>query len=304
MSLQVNEKHDIHALRQKQLFLRENKQIYDKATSFFNDVSKFEECFRCELLSFNKHMMLAVFDSLSYTEEQFVEAQQIISMYSDFVYKPCVSIEYSELMGRNVNGYRTLKDYKELLFIMNNIYESNTLNLMRKSCLILLYCGVDKKQVPYVKKDDVSDSENILTVNGNKRKIPVEFAEILRECKATTFISNNNSRYTSYEANHMKLTESDYLIRSDPKRVEETVSPTFIDKIFTVGEFNLNTQKDLSARRIFQSGFFSWVYEKESPLGITREQFMNYYGIYYGRIPRRYENYYIEYLEWKEIYNK
>ena len=280
---------------------------YDINRNFFESVSAYEKTFGRNLLFFTESMWTAYIESECETLEEFSRVSKIINEYYQFCGKQPPTIESSYFITENLKR-RVIKDEKELMFILKSVFlpdSEKTLDVMRKACVILLYYGVNKNDIPYIEKEQISDNKPCIKLpNGEtlRDNIPNYFMDTLRVCKHMTYVVSTNQQYTNEKSKQRPLQESEYLIRSDSTSTKSlTVATPFIDKIFIRIDFD-SVNKDLNCSRLIESGFYWWIETQrtwKSPQDFS--EFKKLYEEYFGHLTARARIYYENYKIWKNI---
>lgn len=280
---------------------------YELYRSIINTIGVYEDLFGRDLLFFTKSMMIAFTETECKRPERFAEFTRFINDYYKFYNRKPPTIEAIHFITDKIRQ-RVVSDESELQFILDSIFlpdEAYTLDVMRKACLILLFYGVSKNEIPLVKKKQISDDQPfIMYPDGGvfRDNIPSSFMDTLRQCKSMKFVISTNQQYTSDESRRRQLQESDCLIRAEATFSKtETVSTTFIDKIFVRSNFKF-VNKDLNSSRLIESGFYSWIKaRKGESFGGAFSDFKVLYEEYFGKLTSRCKIYYDNYQIWKTL---
>lgn len=280
---------------------------YDINRNFFESISAYEKVYGRDLLFFTESMWVAYTESECKNAGDFRRFHIIIKEYFQFCGKQPPTIKPTPYITENLRQ-RVVKDTNELSFILNSVFlpdSAETLDVMRKACIILLYYGINKNDIPYIEKEQISDDESCIKLPNGKilrDNIPDCFMKTLRTCKHMTYIISTNQQYTNEESRKRPLQETEYLIRSDSTSMKSlTVATAFIDKIFIRTDFG-SVNKDLNSTRLIESGFYWWIETQEtwkSPQSISG--FKPLYEEYFGRLTSRARIYFDNYKIWRNL---
>lgn len=284
-----------------------NTDDYDLYSELLHKINAYEQLFDRDFLFFTKSMLISFTESEFRKPEQFAVFTRLLKDYYSFYGKQPPIIEAVHFITENLRQHIVANE-SELRTILDSVFlpdEERTLDVMRKACLILLYYGINKNDIPSVKKEQVSDTlPCILYPDGGvfRENIPECFMDTLRLCKVMTFAVSTNQQYTSSESRNRPLQDSGYLIRAEATTSKSPmVATAFIDKIFARSDFGM-VNKDLNSSRLIESGFYSWIKARKGES--FRGEFSDFkvlYEEYFGKLTSRYRIYHDNYQIWRNI---
>ncbi len=271
----------------------------------FKGLSRFEKFFSRDLLWFTRNQLLSVFETITSTSSSFEETCRRLKNYYSFHERAFPNISYDCLdMSESLraNSIRDNGEFRTLLQTEFQDDSKNTLDIIRKTCLILLYLGVNKNDIVKIKKDEVDCDNGTVFVSSNNKTIdilyilPDDCVDTIRLCKSMT---NYNSIF-----GEKKLIDSDLLIRRDSSSSADSSPTLFVEKIFA-NHFK-SCDKRLNPTRVVESGYYYWMYKKETELGRDFEinEFKEYTTIFFGKSLKKYMHYFQNYVSWKRAYYK
>ena len=180
-----------------------------------------------------------------------------------------------------------------------------TLDVMRKTCVILLYLGVAKSEITSIRKDDYDEKNCRLRIkrwNMEFKNIDVQLGKVLETCKEMTTYNSTNPKYANCSVKGLQ--SNDYLIRGDSSRRNDEQCPSFfIDKIFAPETFEV-VNKSLTPTRVIEAGLYHQLYELEKggePFQLP--YFRELLNQYFNKPISKYQHYLQNYISWKKAFD-
>jgi hypothetical protein len=237
----------------------------------------------------------------------FEERYRQIKNYCSYNKKTPPIITFGELdMSESVRR-NSIRDIDELRFILNTCFQPDaeeTLDVMRKTCIILLYLGINKNNIVTVRKTDIDCDKGEIFIESQNRVLnffkylPDDFMDTIRLCKSMTSYKTLNPRHR-FESAIKSLQESDLLIRGDASRIQN--KPTlFVEKIFANPFENVN--KDLTPTRVMESGYYNWMFQNEGEDEYDLARFREATEEFFYKPIKKYMHYFQNYISWKRAY--
>jgi hypothetical protein len=247
-----------------------------------------------------------MFEDLNSTASTFEQRYRFLEKYYKAFAKKIPEIAFNELDVYDSVRRGSIRDYNEFLYILNNSFrqdECQTIDIVRKSCVILLYLGASKSEIPNVLKSDVDEISSMVRLRESgviRKSIPAEIMNVLAICKnMTSYIFQNAKNGNELRCD---LQNNDYLIRRDASTGNDEKCPVlFIDKIFRNNTFD-TVEKELTPTRIIESGLYHWLIVKETE-PFNAKQFKELLKQYFNRDINKYQQYFQNYYTWKKAYN-
>lgn len=272
----------------------------------FRTTSKYETFFEKDVLYFTRSQLIAMFEDLESTASTFEKRYTLLKRYFGNSFRKLPEISFDELDVYQSLRRRSIRDFQEFLYIINHSFQTDdmqTLDVIRKSCVILLYMGISKSEITEVKKSDFDEAKGTIVFTNSKitrSNIPTELISVLTACKKMdSYVPMNPKRS---EEQKKKLQQNDYLIRHDAQGSKDKCSVIFIDKIFQGDRFAV-VDKDLTPTRIIESGLFHWLYKKESEgIEFTTKKFQILLKEYFAKPISKYQQYFQNYKSWKTAF--
>ena len=271
---------------------------------FFKLIRKYEVFYNKDILYFSRNQLSAMFEDLESTASTFEQRYRFLEKYYEGFAKKIPDIDFAELDVYESVRRGSLRDYKEFLYVINNSFRPDdcmTLDIIRKSCVILLYLGISKSEITNVLKSDVDEVTRTIKFRDSgitRQNIPVEIMNVLLICKGMTSYCVSNTKNVSEPLKDLQ--QNEYLIRRDASIGDEEKCPVlFIDKIFKSDAFK-TVDKELTPTRMIESGLYHWIVEKE-PFDI--KQFRGLLKEYFNRDVTKYQHYFQNYYSWKKAFN-
>ena len=277
-----------------------------KATAYittFKMFCKYEKLYEKDLSDWTYSMLISVFENMRLSPSSFDERLRQVKSYYLYNNRQAPIIKYHDLdsswmKSRYFDSFESLdKFFSEILCES----EKDSLDIMRKACIYLLFLGVDKDRIPYIKKQSVSDTENHIDGIAEDLNIPKECMEILRRCKnmKSYFVQNTQYRFNYSER---YLTDSEYLIRGDADRAErDYISGVFIRRIFENDQLR-NSHINPTIVTVHESGLFCYVYEKENDKIFTANEFKELVEKFNPKIVGKKGYLHDKYISWKKAF--
>lgn len=294
-------------------YLSEHKTLFMRTLSenesrsyelFFKMIYKYESFFNKDVLDFSRSQLIAMFEDLNSTPSTFEQRYRYLKKYFDGYGKKISVIEFGDLDVYQSVRRGSIRDYDEFLYIINNSFrpdELQTLDVIRKTCVILLYLGLSKSEVTEMLKSDVDETAGKITFGESRTvrsDIPSELLEVLKICKQMTQYVNP----LQSSERPKDLQQSEYLIRRDSSLGDSEKSPVlFIDKIFR-SEVFATVDKELTPTRVIESGLYHWLIKQEKEKFDTK-QFRELLKEYFNRDINKYQQYFQNYYSWKKAFD-
>ena len=160
------------------------------------------------------------------------------------------------------------KDYEDLLSYMEiglSPDQHETIDIVNKLAILMLYVGVPKKEIFDLKKEDYDDRQKIITSNGVKYDISKYnyFVKLLRIDSELDSYSLSAPRLGTYR----RKTFTEYLLCRNTARRNNEVLLSYIRDAFALANkiYKTATQqrKKFSIQRIYVSGIYDRLYKNE-----------------------------------------
>ena len=284
-------------------FIEDNENDVYNYGLLFAQTARYEVFFGKDILDFSRSQIISMFEDLGATASTFEKRNRYLERYFEYFGRRFYELSFDDLdVYANVRRCN-IRDVEEFKHIINNAFKPDdmqTLDIVRKACLILVYFGVSKSDIPELLKSDFDETTKTLNVNTIKvvRHIPPDFIPTLRECRD---IKTYNSVHPKLGIETRNLQDNQYLIRSDAQRTnDEKCSIVFIDKIFSGDTFNV-VDKNLTPTRVFESGMYYWLYRQEET-EFDSTKFRNLIETYLNKPIKQYQHWFLNYCAWKRAF--
>ena len=273
---------------------------------FFKMIRKYETFYDKDVLYFSRNQIIAMFEDMDSTASTFEQRYRFLEKYYESFAKKIPEIDFAELDIYESVKRGSIRDYDEFLYVINNSFrpdEYQTLDVVRKSCVILLYLGLSKSQITDVLKSDVDVPMRTIKVEEfgiMRQDVPAEIMNVLAICKEMTSYRLLNAKNASESQNDLQ--QNEYLIRRDASIGNDNKCPVlFIDKIFKNDAFK-TVDKELTPTRIIESGLYHWLIKQEKePFNIKR--FRELLKEYFNKDINKYQLYFQNYYAWKKAFD-
>ncbi len=299
-----------------EFFLSDHKTQFKKKVSdndndiynyrlLFKLTAKYESFFGKDVLFFSRSQLMSMFEDMGSTASTFEKRYRYLERYFECFGKTIPLFSFNDLdVYENVRRC-SIRDLNEFKYIVNSAFKPDdmqTLDVIRKSCVILLYIGVSKSEIPDLLKSDLDEDATriIIRSNGVSRSIPYDFLETLKMCKEMAFYVSSNPKRINEPP--VALQNNDYLIRGDSQREDTEKCPTFfIDKIFNGDTFD-SVDKNLTPTRVYEAGLYHWLYQQEKEK-YELKQFRDLLAQYFNKPIAKYQHYFQNYYSWKKAFD-
>jgi len=160
------------------------------------------------------------------------------------------------------------KDYEDLLSYMEiglSPDQHETIDIVNKLAILMLYVGVPKKEIFDLKKEDYDDNHKIITSNGVKYDISKYdyLVNLLRMDSELDSYSLSAPRIGTYR----RKTFTEYLLsRNTAKRNNDVLLSYIRDAFVSANAIYMTAtqqRKKLSTQRIYVSGIYNRLYKNE-----------------------------------------
>ena len=272
---------------------------------FFRTTKRYEVFYEKDVLCFSRSQLMAMFEDLESTASTFEKRYRFLERYFEFCAKILPDISFSDLDVYQSLRRNSIRDFDEFLYIINHSFRPDdlqTLDVIRKSCVILLYLGVYKSELTAISKDDYDETNGTLRIErwGEEKRLPIEFVNVLNICKRMNTYASSNPKHVNLSLKDLQ--QNNYLIRCDASRGNEQCPSFFVDKIFN-GDLFDSVNKSLTPTRVIEAGLYHQLYSLEKngqPFQINI--FRTILTQYFNKPITKYQHYFQNYISWKKAF--
>lgn len=305
----INSNPETYLSKQKSEFIKtlSETELHDFEL-FFRMIQKYETFYEKDVLFFSRSQIVAMFEDLDSTASTFEKRYRFLERYFEFCAKILPDISFSDLDVYQSLRRNSIRDFDEFLYVINHSFKPDnwqTLDVMRKSCVILLYMGISKSEITEVLKSDLDETAGTIVFRSSqitRSNIPLELLSTLKQCKEMESYNSANPKHINEL--RKSLRQNDYLIRCDASTDNNGKCPVFfINKIFDSDTF-LAVDKELTTTRVIESGLYHWLYKKEKDgIEFNIKNFRELLKQYFNKPITKYQHYFQNYYSWRRAFD-
>lgn len=304
-------------IAEPEIYLSEYKSTFIKSLSeselhdfelFFRMIQKYENFYEKDVLEFSRSQLIAMFEDLDSTASTFEKRYRFLERYYEFCARKLPTMSFGDLDVYQSIRHSSIRDFNEFVYVINHSFKPDnlqTLDVIRKSCVILLYMGISKSEITEVLKSDLDETAGTIVFRSSqitRSNIPLELLSTLKQCKEMESYNSANPKHINEP--RKSLRRNDYLIRCDASTDNNGKCPVFfINKIFDSNTF-LAVDKELTTTRVIESGLYHWLYKKEKDgIEFNIKNFRELLKQYFNKPITKYQHYFQNYYSWRRAFD-